>query len=169
MPKVILQPAGGSPASDHFAKTILTPVPLRRCAEFIPAMDVAELAAIYGREGARVWGVTPGEAFRNRKKWDLIDPGDAVLFCGKGEVFAHAFVTHKLRNRELAFDLWGKDAKGQTWEYIYFVSEPLNHSIPYARLARVIDFSPDFVVLGFMVLDGEKSARVLHEFGIADD
>ena len=169
MPKVILQPAGGSPASDHFGKTILTSVPLLRCAEFISAMDVAELATIYGREGARVWGVTPGDGFRNRKKWEKIDPGDAVLFCGKGEVFAHAFVTHKLRNRELAEDLWGKDAKGQTWEYIYFVSEPMNHSISYARLARVIDYSPDFVVLGLMVLDEVKSAKVLQEFNLADD
>ena len=132
-------------------------------------MDVAELAVIYGREGARVWGVTPGNGFRNRKKWDLIDPGDAVLFCGKGEVFTYAFVTHKLHNRALAVDLWGKDAKGHTWEYIYFVSEPLTHSIRYARLARVIGFAPEFVVLGFMVLNEEKSAKVLHEFNLADD
>jgi hypothetical protein len=169
MPKVILQPAGSGPASKHFNNTILNTVSLRRCAEFISAPDVAELAAVYGREGARVWGVTPGDAFRNKKKWDLIDPGDAVLFCGKGEVFANAFVKHKLHNRKLAIDLWGKDEKGQTWEYIYFVSAPLTHSINYKRLASVIGFSPDFIVMGFMVLDEEKSAKVLHEFQLADD
>ncbi len=169
MPKVILQPAGSGDAADHFKNTILKSVSLHRCAEFISAPDVAELATIYGRDGARVWGVTPGEAFRNRKKWELIDPGDAVLFCGKGEVFAYAFVKHKLHNRQLAIDLWGKDRKGRTWEYIYFVSAPLTHSINYGRLARAIGFSPDFVVLGFMVLNDEKSGRVLRDFNLADD
>ena len=169
MPKVILQPAGSRHAAAHFNNTVLNPVSLRRCAEFVAASDIAELAEIYGRDGARVWGVTPGEGFRNKSKWDLIDPGDAVLFCGKGEAFAHAFVKHKLHNRGLAMDLWGKDRKGGTWEYIYFVSEPLTHSIRYARLARVIGFAPEFVVLGFMVLNEEKSAKVLHEFNLADD
>jgi hypothetical protein len=169
MPRVILQPAGGNPASDHYKKTILSPVSLRRCAEFITAMDVAELAAVYGRDGARVWGVTPGDNFRNKKKWELIDPGDAVLFCGKGEVFSYAFVKHKLHSRTLALDLWDKDPKGQTWEYIYFVSEPETMSIRYDRLASVLEFSQDFVVMGFMVLSGQKSARVLQEFGLADD
>lgn len=72
----------------------------------------------------------------------MIDPGDAVLFCGKGECLTKA---------------------------IYFVSAPLTHSINYGRLARAIGFSPDFVVLGFMVLNEEKSGRVLHEFNLADD
>ncbi len=139
MPKVILQPAGSGDAADHFKNTILKPVSLHRCAEFISAPDVAELAAIYGRDGARIWGVTP------------------------------AFVKHKLHNRQLAIDLWGKDRKGRTWEYIYFVSAPLTHSINYGRLARAIGFSPDFVVLGFMVLNDEKSGRVLREFNLADD
>ncbi len=169
MPKVILQPAGSTAAVIHYRNTILSPVSLHRCAEFIAAPDVAELASIYGRDGARVWGVTPGEGFRNRTKWELIDPGDAVLFCGNGEVFASAFVTHKLHNRGLAVDLWGKDRKGRTWEYIYFVSVPLTQTIRYRRLARVVGFSDDYVILGFTVLKEDKSARILHEFGLADD
>ena len=169
MPKVILQPAGSRDAAVHFKNTILSPVSLLRCAEFLSAPDIAELAEIYGRDGTRVWGVMPGEGFRNKSKWELIDPGDAVLFCGKGEVFAHAFVKHKLHNRGLATDLWGKDKKGRTWEYIYFVSEPLTHSISYTKLARAIGYSSDFVVLGFMVLDEHQSAKVLHDFHLADD
>jgi len=169
MPKVILQPAGSRDAAVHFKNTILSPVSLHRCAEFLSAPDIAELAEIYGRDGTRVWGVMPGEGFRNKSKWELIDSGDAVLVCGKGEVFAHAFVKHKLHNRGLATDLWGKDKKGRTWEYIYFVSEPLTHSISYTKLARAIGYSSDFVVLGFMVLDEHKSAKVLHDFHLADD
>ena len=129
MPRVILSPAGGRDAAVHFKNTVLNPVSLDRFAQFVSPPELAELAAIYGQEGARVWGVTPGDAFRSRSKWGLIDPGDAVLFCGRGEVFAYAFVKHKLHNRQLAIDLWGKDGSGRTWEYIYFVSEPLTHSI----------------------------------------
>jgi hypothetical protein len=169
MPKVILQPAGSTAAAIHYKNTVLTPVSLHRCAEFISALDVAELASIYGRDGAHIWGVTPGERFRNKAKWEWIDPGDAVLFCGNGEVFASAFVTHKLHNRDFAVHLWGKDRKGRTWEYVYFVSPPVTQSIKYRRLARVVGFSDDYVVLGFTVLREDKSAKILHEFGLADD
>ena len=169
MPKVILQPAGSPAAAIHYKNTILEPVSLHRCAEFISAPDVAELATIHGRDGAHVWGVTPGESFRNRTKWEKIDPGDAVLFCGNGEVFASAFVTHKLHNRALAVDLWRKDRKGRTWEYIYFVSAPLTQAIKYRRLARAVGFSDGYVVLGFTVLREDQSAKILHEFGLADD
>jgi hypothetical protein len=169
MPRVILQPAGGTNAADHFNKTIRRRVPLSHIRRFVSADDAAELAAVYGTEGARVWGVTPGDAFRNKKKWERLDPGDAVLFCGKGEVFAYAFVKHKLHCRPLAIELWGKDEKGQTWEFIYFVSEPLTHSVSYGRLARAVGFSSSYVVLGFTVLDEAKSAKILDEFGLADD
>src|SRR5205823_628315 len=63
MPKVILQPAGSRDAAVHFKNTILSPVSLHRCAEFLSAPDIAELAEIYGRDGTRVWGVMPGEGF----------------------------------------------------------------------------------------------------------
>lgn len=169
MLRVILQPAGGSSAMAHYRNTVLTPISLKRCANFISAMDVAELASVYGREGARIWGVTPGENFRNRTKWELIEPGDTVFFCGMGHVFAYAFVKHKLHSRPLAEDLWGTENDGRTWEYIYFVTEPLTHSISYSRLAHVLDYSPDYVVMGFSVLAPDKSATVLREFGIADD
>lgn len=165
---MILAPAGGTDAAVHFKNTVLNSVPLDRCAQFVTDCQITELAAIYGRNGVRVWGVTPGDGFRNRRKWDLIDPGDAVLFCGKGEVFAHAFVNYRLHNRALAIDLWGQDRKGRTWEYVYFTSQPLIHSIRYRQIARAIGFSDDFVVLGFMVLDELKSAKILHEFDLAD-
>lgn len=169
MPRIVLQPAGGAGAIAHFNKTVRQPVPLDHITQFVSTEDGAELAIIYNHKEVRVWGVTPGEAFRNRKKWERIEPGDVVLFCGKGEVFAYAFVKHKLHSRPLAIGLWGKDEKGHTWEYVYFVSQPLTHSISYGRLASAIGFSPDFVVLGLTVLDEEKSAKVLEEFNLMDD
>jgi hypothetical protein len=169
MRRVILQPAGGGHATTHFNNTVRKPVPIDRIVQFVSAADTAELEAACGGNAARVWGVTPGEALRNRKKWERIESGDVVLFCGKGEVFAYAFVKHKLHSRSLAIELWGKDEKGHTWEYVYFVSQPLTHSISYGRLASAIGFSPDFVVLGLTVLNEEKSAKVIEGFNLIDD
>src|ERR1043166_4212728 len=115
-PRVFLQPAGGPDAVTHYEKTVRTPVPLRKCAEFLSAMDIAELAACYGRDGARVWGVTPGESAQNRGKWERMRSGDAVLFCGGGRVFAKSFVCHKAHSKELAIALWGVDSAGATRE-----------------------------------------------------
>jgi hypothetical protein len=169
MPSVILQPAGGPAAAAHFNKTIRKPVSLRDILPFVTEADARELRAHYPKGAARVWGVTPGDNFRNKRKWERVEPGDVVLFCGGGEAFAYAFVGHKLHSRALAIELWDKDAEGRTWEYIYFVSEPMTHSIGYRQLARALDFSLDYVVLGFTVLDPEKSSRVLDEFNLVDD
>ena len=169
MPRVILQPAGGPAAAAHFNKTIRRPVALPDILQFVTDEDARELRALYPSGTARVWGVTAGANFRNKRKWERIEPGDVVLFCGSGEAFAYAFVKRKLHCRPLAIELWDRDAKGQTWEYIYFVSEPLTHSIRYDRLARLLEFSPDYVVLGVTVLDEEKSAKVLEEFDLVDD
>jgi hypothetical protein len=68
MPKVILQPAGSGEAAAHFKDTILNPVSLHRCAEFLSATDIVELAEIYGRDGTRVWGVMPGEGVQEQEQ-----------------------------------------------------------------------------------------------------
>lgn len=148
---------------------MLRPVALRRCAESLAAIEIAELASIYGKDGVRVWGVTPGESFRNRKKWERMQSGDAVLFCGRGHVFAYAFVQHKVHSRSLAEDLWGQDEQGRTWEYAYFLTPPMTLGTPYARLAAAAGYSSEFVVQGFMLLNETQSERVWRELGLGDD
>jgi hypothetical protein len=119
MSKVILQPAGSPEAKAHFEDTILSAVTLSRISNFVSSSELKTLTNIYP-DGAHVWGVTPGKKFGNRNKWDRIEVGDVALFSGQGHIFTVGTVTYKIHNKGLALDLWGTNAEGETWEYIFF-------------------------------------------------
>ena len=65
--------------------------------------------------------------------------------------------------------VWGKDDAGQTWEYMYFVTEPLTLGLAYERLAALCGYSPDYVVLGFTVLGEERSNSIIDALQLLDD
>lgn len=167
--RVILQPAGGPEAADHYAKTIRNPIRLSSVLRFLDDHNADELAVRYPTGWARVWGITPGTNGINRGKWLQFAEGDRVLFCGQGKVFASASLRYRLHDRELALNLWGSDKAGATWEYVYFVGELRDQNISYGQLATVLAFAPDFVVLGVNILSEDKSAAVLDAFDLADD
>ena len=169
MTRVLLQPAGGPEAVRHYAHTIRNGTPLANIQGFLKPEEVLELRSLYSDGFARIWGLTPGHANRNATKWQNLEQGDVVLFAGGGQLFASAFLKHKTHNRELAIALWGSDPEGSTWEYVYFVSVPRSRRIPYVRLADVLGFSRDFVVLGVMLLSEVQSAKVLEAFQLVDD
>ncbi len=167
--RVILQPAGGPDAADHYDTTIRNSIRLSSLLEFLEEADADALAKQYPTGWTRVWGVTPGANGVNRAKWLQFAAGDRVLFCGQGKVFASASLRYRVHNRALALNLWRSDKDGQTWEYVYFVGELRDQNITYAQLATVLQYSPDFVVLGVNILDEVKSAAVLEAFDLADD
>jgi hypothetical protein len=110
----------------------------------------------------KIWGVTPN----NQGKWKKVEAGDITLFSKLGSIFASAVATYKIRNKPLAEKLWGLDAKGNAWEYIYFIAEIQAQNIPYIELNRVIPYKDNFVIQGFMVLDEIKSQNVADKFDL---
>lgn len=167
--RVVLQPAGGPEAADHYNDTVKNPVRLSNILRFLGDADKNALTMRYPSGWTRVWGIAPGAENVNRGKWLQFAEGDRVLFCGQGKVFASASLRYRLHSRELALSLWGSDKGGLTWEYIYFVGDTRAQHISYSNLARVVGFSPDFVVLGVNILDEQKSKAVLAAFDLADD
>ncbi len=81
-------------------------------------------------------------------------------------MFASTSLRYRVRSRRLAVTLWGTDAEGKTWEYIYFVGELRNQNITYTELAAVLGFASDYVVLGLNLLDEAKSQAVLRAFAL---
>ena len=107
MTKVILQPASGPAASEHYDKTIAKTVPLSGATpDILPAPILRELQAIYGDRGFRVWGAIPG--IRNDESYRLMESGDIVLFYQKGRYVSSLVVTLKAPGASaLARELWG--------------------------------------------------------------
>lgn len=163
MAKVILQPAGGPDAREHFEQTVRQHVPLTVLAQFARERDLTNLRKIYDAGGGPVWGVIPGN---NTSKWDRIKPGDITLFTGQNQVFAKGIVTYKLHSPGLARHLWGEDSHGHTWEYIYFLKDVSPVNIPYKELNSSAGYDPNYRFPGFNVLDQRRSDNVINCLGL---
>src|ERR1700731_3260735 len=166
MTKVVLQPCGKGLPAVHYADTVETKVPLRRMQRFLSDKDRTDLQTIYPEGAAAVWGVTPGKNDVSRTKWDRMSPGDVALFCREGRIFNAGTVAKKIHSAALARTLWNEDAKGNTWEYTYFLSgvHPLN--ITYKRFNRAAGYDKNNVIRGFNVLTETKSADILRAFNL---
>lgn len=168
-PRVVLQPAGGPAAQAHYAKTVRNPLRLSDLLTFRDDRQAEALSESFPTGWLRAWGVTPGKSNVNKKKWIQFAAGDRVLFCGDNRVFASASLRCRMHNAALARHLWGTDAEGHTWEYMYFIGDTRAQDIPYRGLADVLEFAENFVVLGVNILDPDKSMRVIQAFDLADD
>jgi hypothetical protein len=67
---IILQPAGGPSARQHYVDTIEQPVPLARMRPHLDPADLDHLEQIYGSSPIPVWGVTPGEVLSVTRNGD---------------------------------------------------------------------------------------------------
>lgn len=167
--RVILQPAGGTEAREHYCNTIQRSVMISEMEKYVTHRDMASLATEFPTGSTRVWGVVPGANGINIRKWLQFTHGDCVLSCGQGKAFASATLRYKLHNAELAAKLWGRDSAGSTWEYVYFLGHPVVRDIPYRAIAGVAGYAPEFVVLGVNILDRDKSQALIATFNLFDD
>ena len=164
MNSIILQPAGSIDANQHYYETIENRINLDFIKKFVPNNDYLNLSEIYNNQPCMIWGVTP--AGSNITKWNRIVPGDVTLFSKHGKIYASATTTYKIHNKQLANELWNTNDKGETWEYIYFLDELINHDIPYANFNRVVGYNENYIIQGFNVLTEEKSQRVISHYNL---
>ena len=169
MPLVILQPCGNQDARDHYRDTIENSVTIDEVREFLTDEQQARLNEIYPDGKLKIWGVTPGLNGQNAKKWERMSAGDVTLLAQKKQIFASAVTTYKIHNKPLAAKLWNYDNKGQTWEYVYFLDEVEDQSIPYITLNRAVGYKDTNVIQGFTVLSEEKSEALLEAFDLESE
>lgn len=164
MSKVLLQPAGSLEADEHYRDTVDNPVDLSKISKFLQTEIVNELKGLYSGSAMPVWGVTSGKDEGNKSKWEKVETGDVVLFSADSRIFSSATVVLKTHNKELAKELWGVDANGNTWEYIYFLDELTPQYIPLSKFNQVADYKDNYIIRGFNVLGEDISERLITYF-----
>lgn len=169
MSRVILQPTGNKDAREHYVDTLIRPVDILRIKPFVTEDQFERIKKLYPNGLVPTWGVTPGVNNVNAKKWNRIEPADVTFFSAKRVLYSYGFVTYKIHNVPLAEHLWGRDSKGQTWEYIYFLDEIREHDIPVSLFNEIVGYSPNFNVQGFSVLDEQKSNVLLSYFDLESE
>lgn len=178
MNKIILQPAADKDSAIHFQDTVINFIRIDHVRKSLSQEQNAQLEAIYPSGRFRVWGVTKGDGMTKVNSWKKINRGDIVLFAKNKTIYASATVTHTFQNATLAKALWGHNANNETWEYLYFLDELVDQTIPYAELNVVIPrtgtnklefYKPNKNIQGFQVLNEYQSQFVFDAFDFASE
>jgi len=113
--------------------------------------------------GFYAWSAVPGP--QNLRHWKIMKPGDYVL-CVSGSIYHYAArVIAKYNRRQFAKRLWGTKDGGETWKYMYFLTEPDEvdgHVLDTASYLRRGYF-------GFTKISDENVNQILSDFGSVDN
>jgi len=160
---ILLQPCSGKLAMSHFEDTIMNGVPLGYFDNKIANNELQTLRDL-NTSAVKVWGFVPGKNTRDAAGWNKLEAGDLVLFSAKKEFFYMAVVHSKIHNKEIAEDLWGTDDTGRTWEYIFFIKEGKQISLPYLPTILVkadgTPYKSNHVVQGAFLLQGDNAVAM---------
>jgi hypothetical protein len=165
MTQLLIQPSGGTRAQEHYRDTILNLVSFTRHSNSLNEQTLQTLETLFPDGSCAMWGLVPGSNDANRNKWERIEISDAVVFTGKKKIFATGQIAIKFHNPELALNLWGVDDDGQTWEYMYALTNITETDIPYETFNAVIGDSPNNNHMGFRIVGDEKAAPFLEFIG----
>lgn len=113
--------------------------------------------------GFYAWGAVPGP--RNIPTCDAMKRGDYVLST-YGNAYHHAAqVLATYDNGQFAERVWGTDHEGRTWQYMYFLTEPVQ---VYRGVPEVADYL-NAGYRGFTKIHPTKVDAILDEFGSVDE
>lgn len=157
---VAIQPAGNLASREHYLDTVENPVKISQYEELI-GEDLVNLQKVSKNGATALWGVTPGTNNANVSKYKKLSVGDLVIFTRDKKAFASAQITFLFRNKQLAENLWGKDNKNQTWEYMYALDRIKNLQISYQQLQIAVGSKNGDNFMGFRVLNSDKSKSAL--------
>ncbi|MCG8517499.1 MAG: hypothetical protein MI794_05860 [Pseudomonadales bacterium] len=131
MTRVAYQPCTNRKAQANLIKTLTNPVSIERLSALLEAEDIQTLRRLYPDGSVYVWGVNGNS--NTQSSWDNLSQGDISLFNIKGVFSFAGVVTHKVKSRAAALDLWGiRDEKDQsTWECLYFLDQVSHITVPY--------------------------------------
>lgn len=155
--------SGGHETDKHYYDTIKNKRSVQEISEFLSSEESSRLTSyVHGRPYA-VWGAVPG--IGNTRTWETMEKGDYVLVYRSKKIIAAAEVADKVRNSKVAEYFWNKDSTGETWEYIYFLTNLIEVDVLQSSLNQYLGYSDEYFPRGFMAIDQEKANKLLQTYG----
>jgi hypothetical protein len=136
MPRIFVFTAGGQKAREHLAESIEKSIDEKKVLGNFDRTHHGELTRIRREgDGFYAWGATPGSKRRPRNPgtWRAMARGDYVL-CVYGSRYRYvSHVLGKYNNPQFARSVWDEGEDGQTWQYMYFLAEPIEVDRPISQ------------------------------------
>jgi hypothetical protein len=151
MSKVFLlyMPPGNAEAMVHYQDTIKNKVALSRISPHISSNLRAKLIAVFGNSSIAIWGSAGGP--RNRANFEGMAQGDDILIIEGDSIKLIGKVAAKVESTSLSRELWKplKVDGNTSWELIYFIANPRELSVPFAKLCSLFGYAQNFQLRGF--------------------
>ncbi|SEK72319.1 5-methylcytosine-specific restriction endonuclease McrBC, GTP-binding regulatory subunit McrB [Chitinophaga rupis] len=153
--------AANAEAQKHFKDTVEKSVDIQVLKKHLTSDQFDQLLKRSTIEGFYCWGSRPGPD--NESNWKEMKEGDPIMSYWAFKYHHIAQIIYKIRNKDLAKELWGEDDEGKTWEYIYFFSKPESIDPPLSSVETKEYLRGSY--RGFTRIAKNKTERVLQEFG----
>jgi putative restriction endonuclease len=163
MTQIFVFTAGNPEARQHLADSIENPIDEETVFAGFASAHRKELERIREEgNGFYAWGAVPGQG--NLRNWEAMERDDYVL-CVYGNAYHYAArVLAKHDNRRFAQRVWDTDHEGKTWQYVYFLTKPVEI---YGRVPAVGEYL-NRAYLGFTRISDAKVDEILNDFGSVD-
>ena len=167
----MIVPASGESARKHFRRTIeklWSLDEINKLGVKLPN-DVEEKLRSVQRFA--IWGSTPRVTIIETlfKRLDEAGEGVAAFYRdGKivcwGRIFAWM---HNNISKILAEKLWGRDEKGDTWEYVYFIRdiECTEPGIDWDKMREELGYNKGFIPRGHTLVKPDKLKNIVDKYG----
>jgi hypothetical protein len=164
MSQIFIFTASNSEARQHLVDSIENPIDEETVFGSFASAHREELERIREEgNGFYAWGAVPGEG--NLRNWEAMERDDNVL-CVYGNTYHYAArVLDKYDNQRFAQEVWGTNHEGKTWQYMYFLTEPVEIAGSVPALGEYLNQA----YLGFTRISDGKVDEILNDFGSVDN
>ena len=153
---MLYMPPGNVEAMVHYEDTIRQKVAPERIYSTVSRDIARKLQSYFGQHPIAVWGSRDSKA--NRSRFDRMQVGDEILIVEGDVIKLLGRIACKTVSPELSRELW-KNLKGDStagWDLIYFIANPREIDLPFARCTELFGYSPDYQLRGFTSIAEEK-------------
>lgn len=153
---ILYMPPGNGEAMIHFQDTINNRVSQDRIFKYLDQNLQNRLRKIFGDNPIATWGSRSGE--NNKLRFSKMQPGDDVLIIEGDNIKLLGKIADKTVNPELSRELW-KNIKGDNidgWDLIYFIANPVEINLPFAKLKQLFHYKDTWSLRGFTNISDDK-------------
>ncbi|MEB3788956.1 MAG: HAD family hydrolase [Desulfurococcales archaeon] len=165
---LVIVPASGNEARMHFYKTVKRPWNINDIIELKVALPDKLIEKLRKVGKFAIWGSTP-RVRGIESLFEELEKGSEgfVAFYQDGKIVCWGHIFAWTRNAELAERLWGRDRRGDTWEYVYFISDLrcARHGIPWSVVRDKLGYSRDFLPRGHTFARMDRLISIIKEYG----
>ena len=156
--------AGKPEARDHLKDSITQAVSFSRMEKILGPERTSQFKALTNADGFYAWGAVPGP--KNRPTWEAMRVGDIVLTVYGNRYRFLSTVSGTLHDKDMAREIWGTDSEGDTWEYMYLLTQP--QALDVGVLAEPVVSYLNRGYRGFTQISDEKVQAILEKFDSLD-